>query len=64
MYILVVISVCLVLFFIFKQFQTYLDEIEHKTNIIEAAIFYLFFFRLISIALMIGFVLYWLAGAF
>tara|TARA_Y100001970_G_scaffold266066_1_gene354305 strand:+ start:541 stop:735 length:195 start_codon:yes stop_codon:yes gene_type:complete len=64
MYILVVISVCLVLFFIFKQFQTYLDKIEHKTNIIEAAIFYLFFFRLISIALMIGFVLYWLAGAF
>ena len=63
MYILVVISVCLVLFFIFKQFQTYLDEIEHKTNIIEAAIFYLFFFRLISIALMIGFILYWLAGA-
>jgi len=64
MYILVVISVCLVLFFIFKQFQTYLDKIENKTNIVEAAIFYLFFFRLISIALMIGFVLYWLAGAF
>ena len=64
MYILVVISVCLVLFFIFKQFQTYLDKIENKTNIVEAAIFYLFFFRLISIALMIGFILYWLAGAF
>ena len=63
MYILVVISVCLVLFFIFKQFQTYLDKIENKTNIVEAAIFYLFFFRLISIALMIGFILYWLAGA-
>ena len=64
MFILVVISICLVLFFIFKQFQTYLDKIENKTNIVEAAIFYLFFFRLISIALMIGFVLYWLAGAF
>ena len=53
-----------VLFFIFKQFQIYLDQVKHKTNIIEAVIFYLFFFRLISVALMIGFVLYWLAGVF
>jgi hypothetical protein len=60
----VMISGCLVLFFIFKQFQIYLDQVKHKTNIIEAVIFYLFFFRLISVALMIGFVLYWLAGVF
>ena len=64
MFILAVISVCLVLFFIFKQFQIYLDKKKHKTNIIEAAIFYLFFFRLISVALMVGFVLYWLEGVF
>ncbi len=64
MFILAVISVCLVLFFVFKQFQIYLDQVKHKTNIIEAVIFYLFFFRLISVALMIGFVLYWIAGVF
>ena len=64
MFILAVISVCLVLFFIFKQFQIHLDKIKHKTNIVEAVIFYLFFFRLISVALMIGFVLYWIAGVF
>ncbi len=43
MFILAVISVCLVLFFIFKQFQIYLDKIKHKTNIVEAVIFCLFF---------------------
>ena len=64
MFILAVISVCLVLFFIFKQFQIYLYQVKHKTNIIEAVIFYLFFFRLISVALMVGFVLYWIAGVF
>tara|TARA_Y100001970_G_C13983040_1_gene724187 strand:+ start:542 stop:736 length:195 start_codon:yes stop_codon:yes gene_type:complete len=64
MFILAVISICLFLFFIFKQLQIYLDKKKNKTNLIEAAIFYLFFFRLITVALMIGFVLYWLAGVF
>tara|TARA_B100001029_G_scaffold68961_1_gene56114 strand:- start:363 stop:557 length:195 start_codon:yes stop_codon:yes gene_type:complete len=64
MFILFVLVSFLVLYFIFSYLYNFFNKKQNKTNILEALVFYLFFFRLISIAMMVGFVLYWIAGVF
>tara|TARA_B100000965_G_scaffold204519_1_gene170708 strand:- start:375 stop:569 length:195 start_codon:yes stop_codon:yes gene_type:complete len=64
MFILFVLVSFLVLYFIFNYLYNFFNKKQNKTNILEALVFYLFFFRLISIAMMVGFVLYWIAGVF
>ena len=64
MFILFVLVSFLVLYFIFSYLYKLLNNKQNKSNAIEALVFYLFFFRLISIAMIVGFVLYWIAGVF
>ena len=64
MFILVVLVSFLFFYFIFSYLYKLLNKKQNKSNALEAIVFYLFFFRLISIALMVGFVLYWIAGVF
>tara|TARA_A100000164_G_scaffold310721_1_gene288490 strand:+ start:286 stop:480 length:195 start_codon:yes stop_codon:yes gene_type:complete len=64
MFILFVLVSFLVLYFIFSYLYKLLNNKQNKSKTTEALVFYLFFFRLISIAMMLGFVLYWIAGVF
>jgi|TARA_Y100000996_G_C22517197_1_gene640914 hypothetical protein len=64
MFILIILITCFIVFLISNYLHNYLLAKQQKTDILEAIIFYLFFFRLISVALIIGFVLYWIAGVF
>jgi len=64
MFILIILVSCSIFYFISNYLYKFFNKKQNKTNAIEAFVFYLFFFRLISVALMIGFVLYWIAGVF
>tara|TARA_B100000459_G_scaffold124883_1_gene77556 strand:+ start:280 stop:474 length:195 start_codon:yes stop_codon:yes gene_type:complete len=64
MFVLIILVSCSVFYFISSYFYNLFNKKQNKTNTIEALVFYLFFFRLISVALMVGFVLYWIAGVF
>jgi len=64
MFILIILVSCSIFYFISSYLYKFFNKKQNKTNAIEVFIFYLFFFRLISVALMIGFVLYWIAGVF
>ena len=64
MFILIIVLACVFIYFISDYLQKFYERKETKNDIIEAFIFYLFFFKLISIALIIGFILYYIAGVF
>jgi len=64
MFILIIVLACVFIYFISDYLQKFYERKTIKSDIIEAFIFYLFFFRLISIALIIGFILYYIAGVF
>jgi len=64
MFVLIILVSCSVSYFISSCLYNLFNKKQNKSNTIEALVFYLFFFRLISVALMVGFVLYWIAGVF
>ena len=64
MFILIIVLACVFIYFISDYLQKFYERKVIKNDIIEAFIFYLFFFKLISIALIIGFILYYIAGVF
>jgi len=64
MFVLIILVSCSVSYFISSYLYNLFNKKQDKSNTIEALVFYLFFFKLISVALMVGFVLYWIAGVF
>jgi len=64
MFILIIVLACVFIYYISDYLQKFYERKAIKNDIIEAFLFYLFFFKLISIALIIGFILYYIAGVF